>query len=491
MDQGIQNLISLEEAVEHLGTSRPTFYRWLRSGKIKGHKVGRQWRFTREDLDRYAKGESPKISLRADIQPLINELEKQLLELGGSLNSEAVQTERACLLICALADKMQASDIHIDSFPVDFQSGDSTFLRFRVAGSLHEISKIDTRLLPSLIEQWKIFCNCDPREVDLPQNGSFVLNQESTDGGGSMEMQISFFPVRNGESMTARIIRAKNVEHCTIDNIGMSEDDKKLLLNHAESGSGLIAFTGITGTGKTSTVYATIRQIASKELKFITLENPREAALPFTIQAAISPKDGFSYSAGIKSALRCDVDGLFVSEIPDEETLRLALQTGMTGHLVLTQLHAPDTVRAALRMQKLIGDGTLVIEGTKLIVAQRLIRKLCVDCSVPLDLNDPEKQLYSLAVKKAHPFAFEKGFKKPVGCQKCAQTGFRGRTAIYELLEMTNEFSSGLLNGLNEDELWDLAIAQGTKPLLVSALEMAGKGLMYFPEICHIFGVKN
>ena len=497
-------LIDMDTAIEMLNTSRTTFYRWLRAGKIKGMKLGRQWRFYQEDIKRFLKGQSPKVELRADINPLIQALTSKIEEFGVNDSSkEEDELQIAVNKMILLGILMRATDIHIAPFLSESCNETIASIRYRIDGILHTIVEFDNRLLDRIVEKWKMMAACDIKEEIRPQDGRILIelgdqfgfeNSEKEEirnlAGKRIDLRVSFVTSGLGESMTARILDSSAIS-LSLDKIEYSTMDMTKLKNAIHAPWGIIVITGPTGSGKTTVVYSCINEIANPKLKIMTVEDPIEYFLPSVIHTTINQKAGLSFSSALRSILRSDPDVILVGEIRDLDSLQIAMQSSLTGHLVFTSLHANDTALALGRMVNIGVDPFVVADAVKLILSQRLIRKLCPLCSKE---TTPEKRKLDLIKEYAKSQNFgwdsiEKKFREPVGCPKCTY-GFKGRNVIAEVLEVTPEIGEALRKGAEVDELRNIAISQGMIPMEMDGLIKASNGATTLDEIIRILGLR-
>ena len=484
----ISELLDMNQAVEMLKISRPTFYRWLRAGKIKGMKLGRQWRFYREDIERFLAGQEPRIDLPADISPLIETLRKRLTDLG--VGDPAAQEDndvlRAVALMIRLGVAMQASDIHIEPFRKG--EGDQTvaMLRYRVDGVLHPAAEIDLRLLPAIDERWKIMADCDVHEKHRSQDGRIVV--KLGDIGRLIDLRVNFLHATLGPSVTARILDPDAVRPLTIERVGLNDRDRDRLLRALDAPSGAIFVVGPTGCGKTTTLYGCLNRLAGPERKVMAVENPVEFLLPWVVQTQLRPDKGVTFATTLRAFLRAAPNVILVGEIRDLETAELTLAAALTGHLVLTTLHTKDAPLALARLLEVGVDPFIVADATKLIVAQRLVRKLCPACSA-------EAQPAASRIEEAAQLAraggldwdaLPKTFRAPRGCPKCHQTGFRGREVIAEALEMTPEIGAALRRGASTEELRTIAVGQGMTTMAADGIRRAAMGTTSLDEALRV-----
>jgi excisionase family DNA binding protein len=469
-------LLEMNEAIAVLKTTRPTFYRWVRAGKIRGTKIGRQWRFERTEIERFLKGEAPQIDLPSDITPLIETLRERL---GKSESVEPREGKVAWTiqLMIEVAEKLHG-DIHIEP------RENSAIIRYRLDGVLCEVASFDLRLLPAIIRQWKTMANCDVHETVRPQDGRITL--ELGNGKKKLDLRLCFLPAALGEALTVRVLDQEAV-YLSLNRLEFAEADKKKLQKWLAAPWGMIVVTGPTGCGKTSTLYACLNQITSDSpgLKVMTIEDPVEYLLPGTTQVAVRPQSDLTHASLLRAFLRSDPNVILISEMRDRETIMLAQQAALTGHLVLTTMHTTEAATALRRMIEIGVNPFVAADATKLVVAQRLVRVLCPKCSVA---RQPAEHFLTLAQKLARLSgrdwkAYAKSFREPVGCKHCHMTGFRGRTVIAEALEMTPAICGALLSGASATELRTIAIGEGMSTIAVDGMRRVAEGKTSLGEI--------
>ena len=489
-----QELIEMDDAIALLKTSRSTFYRWLRTGKIRGMKLGRQWRFYREDIERFLKGEEPRIELRADIGPLIATLSARIRELGGERApaEEQGEVERAVRHIIHLAVLMRASDIHITPhlpasdtqvvpYLVDRRPRSIAALRYRIDGVLHRIAEIDMRLLPAIAERWKTLAACNIRETVRPQDGRILLDVAKK----QLDIWVSFLPAAHGESITAHILDSNMAAQISIDSIEFSRRDKEELTRALEAPRGLILLAGPTDSGKTTALYGCVNHVAGPDRKVMSVEDPVEFHLPWVVQVQVRPKEGVTFTTAMRSFLRSDPDVIVVGEIRGAEPLNLALQSTLTGHLVLTSIHSDEAAQALKRMVEIGAPPFLVADAASLIIAKRLVRRLCRKCSTK---KTPSADLLDWAKELCRKGGVEwdslpKDFAAPVGCANCGKTGFVNRNVIAEALKISPEVGAALRRGASVDELRTIAVGQGMTTIAADGVRRAAAGETTLDEV--------
>ena len=485
-------LLDAQEAIELLKTTPSTFYRWLHTGRIQGIKVGRQWRFERSAIEAFLRGEKPKAELTADPTPLISTLEAHFVALGVGLPIlETDPVGRIVGLILVLALRSRATDVHLDPLRDSDQVEPRACLRFRLDGVLHERASFDTRLLPAIIEQFKVIANCDVLETSRPQHGNARVQLAKPVGNeGEEESKLppertfvmSFLPTFYGESLTMRILGAYEAK-TSLDQLDLPPEDLQKLRQQLDTGHGLVIMSGLTGSGKTTTLLAALREVTRPGRKVMSIEDPIEMAVPGVVQVQVDQDAGLSFAAGLKAIMKSDPDVVLVGEIQDRDSLVLANQVAATGHLVLTQLHADTAGGALRRILDLGADPLLASDAIRAVVAHRLVRRLCPECSVP---EAPTEAQIEKVRAVAPGFAMEglsQGFRKPHGCPLCAETGFRGRKLLAEVLVMTPHVRSALMDGEDRETLQTMALQGGMTPMIVQGLWRAAKGEVTLEEV--------
>jgi len=491
--QSGREVISMPEAIAILKTTQPTFYRWLRTGRLKGMKVGRQWRFYRDDIERVLKGESPIVELPGDIGPLISTLGERLKKAGVKPPDREGETgvEKAVRYMIALGPVLNASDVHITSHLDPATSKPVTVARYRIDGVLHQVAEIDPRLLPAIIEQWKRLSGCDVHDKERPQDGRMIVSPSllGIKGDGNVDTRVSFIPTGLGESLTARFLLAVTAAF-DLRRIDYATSDRERILRALRLPWGLILITGPTGCGKTTVLYSCINELARPEIKILTIEDPVEYYLPWATQIAVREQAGVTIERAMRAALRSDPDVIMVGEIRNAEILNIVNAAALTGHMVLSTLHTDDAAGALRRMVEMGSDAFVVADATKLVVAQRLIRKLCPHCSVEGTPAATQLDLAAEAARKGglNWRTLEPRWRKPVGCDKCSMTGYKGRNVIAEVLEMTPEIGRALRSNASLDELRAIAVSQGMTTMAADGIRRAASGETTLDEAMRVMG---
>ncbi|MGE5452273.1 MAG: GspE/PulE family protein [Acidobacteriota bacterium] len=369
----------------------------------------------------------------ADLGPAVASLEM----LAGTEDAPIVK------LITSIFDTAVAqavSDIHIE--PQERQ----TFIRFRIDGVLHQHSSYDPKVSTALIQRLKLMSNLDISEKRLPQDGRF----QTAINASPIDIRISTLPTQYGESVVMRLLIQSN-QKANLDALHMPPAILARLKLALSAPSGLILVTGPTGSGKTTTLYAALAELNDTETKIITVEDPVEYRLPGLNQVQVHDKIDLTFSRVLRACLRQDPDVLLVGEMRDQETAEIGLRAAMTGHLVVSTLHTNDAAGAVLRLADMGVPPYMAALGLRLVLAQRLVRVVCDSCRMPYEPAAHEqewmaKELSAMQTEDGAPM-LQGSYFKGVGCNSCHQTGYRGRTGIYEMIEMTPEMTHAASQG--------------------------------------------
>ncbi len=486
------DLLDMDQAVDLMKTSRPTFYRWLRIGQIKGLRVGRQWRFKRQELERFMTGQHPQVDLPPAAAELTNLLASRLRELGieeiepeefAKVTSPAVS--RLIMLLLRLGTALHASDLHMEPYPD--QGATRIRIRYRIGGVLHPIATTDQKVLMAIIDALKSVAQCDVQQRDVPQDCVLLIETDKPPKEiASIDVRICFMPTHVGESVTMRYL-LRNAMKFELSSIPYHPSDLQRLRTALKLPWGIILMTGPTGSGKTTVLYCALNEVTTEAVKVMSIEDPVEYALPGITQVQINSKTGLTFPRAIRAALRSDPDVLMIGEIRDAEILNLCCQAALTGHLVLTTLHT-DTAVGAIRRALDIGlEPFLASDSIKLILAQRLVRVLCPDCSKPFTPSDAMLQ-EAQARARAGGAVWEQlpgNYRKPVGCTKCGNTGYRGRTPIVETLAITPEIVSAIRRRASDADMQTLAVAQGMTTMAADGIRRAAEGKVHLEEVLY------
>lgn len=371
-------------------------------------------------------------------------------------------------MIMLKAVREKSSDIHFEPFEHEYK------IRYRVDGVLYEVARPPKNLSLGLASRIKVMANLDIAERRLPQDGRIMVAIEGRD----VDLRISTLPTIFGESVVMRVLD-RAVMSLSLDEIGVSDDVKKMLRYLIQKPNGIVLATGPTGCGKTTTLYSCLREINKIEYKVITTEDPIEYDIKGIIQVPISPKIGLTFATSLRHILRQDPDIIMVGEIRDSETAQIAIQASLTGHLVFSTLHTNDASGALTRMIDMGIEPFLITSTLVAVFAQRLVRKICLDCK---EEYTPEPEILGdigLSLEEAKTKKFYHG----AGCSKCNNTGYKGRTGIFELLIMNEKIRSLLLERAHTVMLKKAAVDSGMKSLLQDGLDKIYSGITTIEEV--------
>jgi general secretion pathway protein E len=340
---------------------------------------------------------------------------------------------------------------------------------------LTETFIFDKDIYPPLASRLKLLSNMDIAEKRKPQDGRFsatILAKE-------YDFRISTLPILNGESIVIRILDKSKVM-IKLEELGMHEKNFNKFQKAMHAPYGIIFVTGPTGSGKTTTLYAALNAIKSVQRKIITVEDPVEYQLNLTQQTQVNEKAGLTFAAALRSILRQDPDIIMIGEVRDQETLRIAIQAALTGHLVFSTLHTNDAVSAVTRVMDMGIEPYLLSGSLVAIEAQRLVRKLCPHCKTKTVL--PASTLESIA--RSLPENYQ--FYKNIGCEKCSQTGYLGREMLSEILPISEKISSMIAQESSKKEILDQAMAEGFVDMFTDGVIRAANGITTLDEVIRV-----
>jgi type IV pilus assembly protein PilB len=379
-------------------------------------------------------------------------------------------------MILADAVRQKASDVHVECQLHQVR------VRFRVDGLLREVMTAPKSAAGSIVSRLKILSGLDIAERRRPQDGRARLVVDGT----AMDCRVSTLPSLHGEKVVLRLL-ARSTDLPPLGAVGMEPDQLDELITALNQPQGLVLITGPTGSGKTSTLYGGINEIASPDKNIVTLEDPVEISVAGITQVGIQTKAGLTFASGLRSILRQDPDVVLVGEIRDIETAGLAMEASLTGHLVLSTLHTNDAVGAITRLIDMGIEPFLVAGSLAMVVAQRLVRRPCGQCVAPYVPTDDTLTLLGLSREDMASATPMKG----TGCMACGHTGYRGRTGIYEVLPISPAIRQILLSGAEESAIARTARAAGMYSLRASALRKASRGETSYEEVLRVTTVET
>ncbi|MEP6494143.1 MAG: ATPase, T2SS/T4P/T4SS family [bacterium] len=366
-----------------------------------------------------------------------------------------------------------ASDVHIEPGP----KGGA--VRFRIDGVMHVQMQLPTGALNRVVSRIKVLSKLDIADRMRPQDGRARVDYE----GATYDLRVSTVPTREAEKAVIRVLRPDTVR--TLDTAGLSDRELELFRSLLRAREGIVLVTGPTGSGKTTTLYGALREIAKRSVNITTVEDPVEYELPGITQMQVDPKRGVTFASALRAILRQDPDVIFVGEIRDLDTAQVAVQAAMTGHLVLATLHTNDALGSVTRLNDIGLDHASIAGSLRGCVAQRLVRRVCTECVQPVvgALTDEERRLS--AAYGMRPTV------RAVGCSVCGTTGYRGRLPIAEVVVITPTLAEMISNGVSSIALQRAATAAGMRSLLSVALERVRAGNTTLQEVERVIGDAN
>lgn len=370
------------------------------------------------------------------------------------------------------AANSKASDIHIKPNETDVN------IRMRIDGELREIMRVNIAALNTIISRIKVLSNLNIAERRIPQDGAFTYKGKEC----FLELRVSILPSLFGESCVLRVIDKTGADY-DFSKLGMNYDDERIFRKMIERPDGLILVTGPTGSGKSTTLYTALKELNKPSVNIITVEDPVESPMRDINQVQVNSQVGLDFSASLRSILRHDPDIIFIGEIRDSETAHIAVRSSITGHLVLSTLHTNDALSAIMRLCDMGIERYLAASSLSGVVAQRLLKRVCPECSEDYVLNEDEAAVSGLPAGTVT--------KIGKGCMNCGHTGYSGRIAIYEFVLITKEIRKAILSNKTSDELLEIAKEQGMITLKDSCRELILNGITSYREAVRVIYAKE
>lgn len=365
-----------------------------------------------------------------------------------------------------------ASDVHCEAMELVF------LIRFRIDGVLRDILELPKKIQPAIVARIKILSQLKIDEHRIPQDGRFKFKIKDT----FIALRVSILPSYFGENMVLRIL-PESARPLSLEELGITGHNLELLRRNIKKPHGMILVTGPTGSGKTTTLYSVLTILNTTEVNICTIEDPVEYGIKRVNQTQVNPTAGLTFAAGLRSLLRHDPNIIMVGEIRDSETVDMAIQSALTGHLVLSTLHTNDAAGAIPRFLDMGAEGFLVASTLNLIIAQRLVRKICTNCIEKY--TPPEETL-----KYLKEFVLEgdvgQDFYRGKGCAECNKRGYKGRIGIYEILEADEKIRELIIKRVSADEIAKTAMKNGMIPLIRDGLNKASGGITSIEEVLRV-----
>ncbi len=396
------------------------------------------------------------------------------LKSGAEIETSDAHIVNAVDFLLQHAYDSRASDIHIEP------KRESAMIRFRIDGILHEIQRVPKLVNLAITSRVKTMCRMDIAEKRRPQDGRIKTEH----GGKEIELRVSTLPTAFGEKVVMRIFDP-DVLLRDLSGLGFYEDELKTFNEWIQRPHGIILVTGPTGSGKTVTLYSALKSLASPEINITTIEDPIEMVHDDFNQTAVQPKIGITFAAALRTILRQDPDIIMVGEIRDAETAENAVQSALTGHLVFSTLHTNDAATSVTRLIDL--DVQPFLLSTPLVgaLAQRLVRKICEDCKRHRQLTVEEAGMLNLQAPPGKRIIVKEG----AGCIRCRNTGYFGRTGIFEILTVDNAIRDLIDRSEDFLKIKEMAVKRGMRTLRQSALRKLAEGMTSFEEVVRVTGI--
>jgi len=396
---------------------------------------------------------------------------EQLTDLGSAGEPDANDQHVVHLVdwLLQYAFDQRASDIHIEP------RREKSNLKFRIDGQLHLVHEVPRGVTGAIVSRLKTLGRLDVADKRRPQDGRIKTRAPS---GDEVEMRLSTMPTAFGEKLVMRIFDPDLLSRSFAE-LGFTRPDRTVWQRMVARPHGIVLVTGPTGSGKTTTLYSALKQLARPEINICTIEDPIEMVEPKFNQMQVQPALDLDFAAGVRTLLRQDPDIIMIGEIRDKATADVAVQAALTGHLVLSTLHTNDAPSAVTRMRD-IGVPPYLIAATLIgVVAQRLVRTLCPTCKAPTEVD--EIQWHALTTP--YKAQVTRAAHRAVGCDDCRNTGYRGRIGIYEMLEISPELGDAIQADLGTSALRDLGLKHGMRPLRIAGAHQIAKGRTTFEEV--------
>ncbi len=382
--------------------------------------------------------------------------------------ADAAPIRKLLNMVLLLAIKDQASDVHFEPFEDEFK------IRVRADGVLYEMVPPPRHLANAIVTRIKVMSELDIAERRLPQDGRIELNV----GGNPVDLRVSVLPTMFGESVVMRILD-RTVVQLDLNKIGMDANTLSKFRSIIRRPNGIVLVTGPTGSGKTTTLYSALNELNDIETKIITTEDPIEYDIDGLVQIPVNPDIDVTFANVLRAILRHDPDKILVGEIRDYETAEIAIQSALTGHLVFSTLHTNDAPSAITRLRDMGVPPFLITATVEAVQAQRLVRKICTECRTEFEPSDDLLMELQLPIETARQYKFYYG----KGCTRCNNSGYKGRTGLYELLLIDDDIRDMISSDASADDIRDLARQQGMTTLRESGLKLIFDGVTTIDEV--------
>ena len=419
-------------------------------------------------IDNSSNDISEELSDEFDLQSFAGSISATEDLLSGSNDTPIIKLING---VISQAIKNRASDIHFEPYE------DKIKIRFRVDGILKEVLSQDSKISSVLISRIKIISGLDISERRLPQDGRVSLSL----GDKNVDVRVSTLPSSYGERVVLRLLDKQSAQ-INIDDLGLPN---KILVNYKSSlknSEGIILFTGPTGSGKTTTLYAGLRYLNDSSQNILTVEDPIEYTIEGIGQTQVNSKTGYTFAQGLRAILRQDPDVVMVGEMRDIETAQIGIQASLTGHLVLSTVHTNSAIAAITRLRDMGIESFLLASSLRTIISQRLVRRLCLNCSYP---EDPSKEVSKLFDLKSN-----QKISNSKGCEQCSNTGYRGRIAIAECIQVDRELKEMIHNNSSENKIANY-VFKDNQSIDQASLDLLINGITSADELIRVGNLKE
>jgi len=483
-------VMDLKAAADFLKVSKPTFYRWLAQGKLKGFKAGQQWRFYRRDLERFLETEEPAIIPTGvdDIEQAVaaarkarglppiawNEPGQLLSPPSGAETPEESVIPRVASTIIADAIDARASDIHMEV------NADGARVRYRIDGVLNEAMTLPRRAQAPIVSRLKYLADMNLAERRVPLNGRIRVRHH----GNDYDVRVTTLPTIYGEAAIMRILDQGSVP-IGLERLGLSPQTRQAFERKLREPQGLMIVTGPSGSGRTTTLYSALNLVNSPRAQILTIEDPVEYQLRGVMQVHVNRKAGLTFAVGLRTFLRCDPDVIMIGDLRDLETAEICTQAALTGHIVLTAMLPSEAVGAITRLVDMGVEPFLVGASLTTVLAQRLLRKVCPSCKTEYK---PSPAVLRRIGTSDEEIAHAK-FCHGAGCDQCVHTGYYGRTGVFELFEMNDRLREMIARRPSADDLRAAAVEAGMVTMLRDGIEKAKQGITTIEELLRVLAL--
>lgn len=412
-----------------------------------------------------------KRNIKSEFEKIIEENIKKAAKLGKDIAKAAEELPVIkildTLLEYAIAER--ASDIHIETLQ------ESLLVRFRVDGILRDIINLPREIQPAIIARIKILSSLKLDEHRIPQDGRFKFQSEEE----VVALRVSIMPAYYGENAVLRLL-PETARPLSLEELGLANESLSIVQRNIKQPNGMILVTGPTGSGKTTTLYSILTILNKTQVKIVTVEDPVEYGIRRVNQTQINPKAGLTFATGLRSILRHDPDIIMVGEIRDEETADISIHSSLTGHLVLSTLHTNDAPGAIPRLLDMGAEGYLVASTVIMVIAQRLVRRICQSCVQEKKPKQTEKKI----IKAQFGEKIEKmNFYEGKGCNECGKSGYKGRVGIFEVFQVDDKIRELTIRHASADDIKKAAQKVGMTPMIEDGLNKVSAGITTIEEI--------